>query len=171
VALSNWKMSACALIFSATMAGVASAATLTPADYAKKAAEGDMFEIQSSQLALEKSTNDAVKAFAKMMVDDHKNSSAKLTAAAERDNFAISPPKDLDQTHQNQMDDMKSKSGAAFDKVYVEDQLKAHESALALHKEFASSGDQPAMKAAAAEISGVVTQHLDHLRKLNAAVR
>src|SRR5689334_24900305 len=47
-------------------------------DYVTKAAIGDMFELQSSKLALQKAGDAKVKRFASQMVKDHTASSRKL---------------------------------------------------------------------------------------------
>ena len=44
----------------------------------KKAAISNLFEIQSNQLALQKSQNEQVKKFAQMMVDDHTKAGEQL---------------------------------------------------------------------------------------------
>jgi len=63
----------------------APAATNAPAptadDFVTKAASTDMFEIAEAKLALKRSTNADVKAFASMMLTDHTKSTAALKAA------------------------------------------------------------------------------------------
>jgi putative membrane protein len=46
--------------------------------FVKKTTVSNLFEIQSSQLALQKSQNEQVKKFAQMMVDDHTKAGKEL---------------------------------------------------------------------------------------------
>jgi putative membrane protein len=49
-----------------------------------KAAVSDMFEVQSSRLALEKSNNSQIKQFAQKMVDDHTKVSNEMKSMAQK---------------------------------------------------------------------------------------
>jgi predicted outer membrane protein len=59
-------------------------------DYVAAAGESDLFEIQSSQIALRKAQNADVRAFAQMMIDHHTQTSADLMAAARQ--AGLNPP-------------------------------------------------------------------------------
>ncbi len=134
------------------------------ADYVNKASIGDMFEIESSKVAQEKSTNQSIKDFAAMMVKDHTDSSQKIKDAAAKSN--LQPASALDKSHGKMLDDLKKASAAKFDKLYLDDQGKAHREALTLHRNYAKSGDNADLKTAATQIAPVVQQHLDHLKAL-----
>src|SRR4051794_32572758 len=64
-------------------AATTNSANITAAEFVTQAANSDMFEIQSSQLALTKSQDNTIRTFAQHMVQDHTASSDKLKAAAE----------------------------------------------------------------------------------------
>jgi putative membrane protein len=134
------------------------------ADYVNKASIGDMFEIESSKVAQEKSNNQSIKDFAAMMVKDHTDSSQKIKDAAAKSN--LQPASALDKSHGKMLDDLKKASAEKFDKLYLDDQGKAHREALTLHRNYAKSGDNADLKSAAAQIAPVVQQHLDHLKAL-----
>src|SRR3954470_4033366 len=61
--------------------------------FAQHAAMAGMAEVKLGQLALEKSTNDDVKKFAQMMVDDHTKANDELKALAQ--SKSIDLPTDL----------------------------------------------------------------------------
>ncbi|ESX21240.1 DUF4142 domain-containing protein [Mesorhizobium sp. M1148] len=63
---------------------MAQTATTSPQEFVKAAASSDMFEIQSSELALRKSKTSRVKEFARMMIKDHTTSSKRLIAGQRR---------------------------------------------------------------------------------------
>jgi putative membrane protein len=62
--------------------GINSVAGITPStqDFVTEAAQSDMFEIQSSEAALN-STNTSTKSFAQRMIADHNKTTAELKAA------------------------------------------------------------------------------------------
>ena len=130
----------------------------TSDSYAKAAAASDLFEIQSGQLALEKSQNDAVKSFAKMTVDDHTDSTSKLKNAMSEAGIAETEP-ELTAEQQKILDKLQPLSGRKFDREYVKAQADAHAKALALHKKYSTGGDTPALTAFAASVIPVIEHH------------
>jgi putative membrane protein len=142
----------------------------TPVDaagYIAKAGAGDMWEIESSKALLAKSTNANVKAFAQMMIDNHGKSTAKVKAAAVEAKIDVAAPK-LDVDQQKRLDEIKAADAAAIDAVYLAHQAAAHDAALALHRNYAASGDSASLKRAASEIVPVVEAHRAELGKLAA---
>jgi putative membrane protein len=133
--------------------------------YVDKAAAADLFEIESSKLALEQSKNSNVRAFAQMMIHDHTASTTKLKATLKKEK-ADGPPAVLDPEHQTQLDSLKSQSGESFDNAYVKAQLKGHQDALALHQNYAASGADKELKAFAASTAKIVETHLTHIEAL-----
>src|ERR1700709_873501 len=73
--------------------GVNSAVGATPStqDFAMEAAQSDMFEIQSSEAALN-SGNASVKAFAQQMIADHTRTTTELKAAISAGNMKATLP-------------------------------------------------------------------------------
>lgn len=140
--------------------------------YVDQAAAGDRFEIDSSKLALEKSKNEDIRAFAQMMIRDHTASSAKLQALLKKEKMDEAPT-GLDQNHQAQFDQISSQSNDEFDSSYVKAQVSGHEAALALHKSYAATGTDKGLKAFAAATAKIVAVHLEHVKllakKLNVA--
>jgi putative membrane protein len=133
--------------------------------YVGMAAASDMFEIQSSQLARSRGRSPAVKDFAQMMIDQHTQTTAQLTAAARA--AGVTPPMPaLLPMQSRMMADLQSASGADFERVYLSQQVQAHEMALALHSNYASNGDAPALRAVASAAVPIVQQHLDRVRQL-----
>ena len=98
--------------------------TSTPT-FVQQAVVGNLFEVESSMLALDRSQNATVKTFAKSMVDDHSAAGVKLADAVDQAKQAR-PPLKLDARHQAILDDLAAKKGADFDKLYVEAHHKAH---------------------------------------------
>lgn len=135
------------------------------AAYLAQAGAGDMFEIESSKVALDKSKDAKVRDFAQMMIEAHQASTAKVKAAAAEAKLTVAPPA-LTPQQQAMLDEIKSAPAAMIDAVYLRNQRTAHDAALALHQGYAASGDTPALKKAASEIAPVVQEHIAHLAEL-----
>ncbi|NNM75914.1 DUF4142 domain-containing protein [Sphingomonas sp. ID1715] len=146
----------------ATMTQAPQAAT----DFAAAAAASDLFEIESSKLAQSQGERAEVKSFAAMLVKDHTKSTADLKAIAAKEDLTLSPPT-LAPDMQSKIDALKSAKGAAFDTLYLTQQIPAHETALKLHQGYAQSGDNAVLKDFASKTSTVVSKHLDEARALS----
>jgi putative membrane protein len=137
----------------------------TRAEYVNMAAASDLFEIQSSQLALSKAQRPEVRDFAQMLITDHTNSTQQITAAATASGFTPPPPA-LMPNQAAMLNTLQNTSGADFDRTYLSQQVPAHQSALALHQNYARNGDTPALRTVAATVVPVVQSHLEHARQL-----
>jgi len=89
---------------------------------------GDI-DVKAGQLALEKSQNKAVRAFASDMVRDHKAVNDKALALVKKLN--VTPEdngtsKALSDQAAQKHDELSKLSGAAFDKAYVENEVAFH---------------------------------------------
>ncbi|MBU2135289.1 MAG: DUF4142 domain-containing protein, partial [Alphaproteobacteria bacterium] len=119
-----------------TMADEASAP-----DFVRLAAQSDMLEIQSSQMALERAQDAEVKAFAQMMVDAHTKTTQDLKTAVEATGQPITPPTTADEEVTDELNDLRDTEAADFDKEYMELQVETHQEALNLMQRYA--GDVP----------------------------
>ena len=138
------------------------------ATFVQQAVVGNLFEVESSKLALDRSQNATVKTFAKSMVDDHSAAGVKLADAVDQAKLAR-PPLKLDARHQAILDDLAAKKGADFDQLYVEAQHKAHVEAVALFESYAATGEDARLKALAGELLPKLKDHLARIDKVAAA--
>ncbi|NJC32951.1 putative membrane protein [Sphingomonas jejuensis] len=138
----------------------------TAAAFVPMAGASDLYEIQSSQLALEKSRNEDVRRYAQMMITHHRQTTEQVTAAAREAGLTPRPPV-LNPEQRANVAALRRLSGAGFDRTYLTQQVRAHEQALALHSTYADRGDQPALRRAAAGARPIVQQHLDEVRTLS----
>ncbi len=126
--------------------------------FVEKAALSDQFEIQSSQLAQEKQTSDAVGQFARRMIEDHTRSSQQLQQIAQQ--IGVSPPQELDQEHQRRLETLRGLSGQEFSQRYVQQQVEAHENALQLYRQYAETGDNQQLQQFARQGVPSLEEHL-----------
>lgn len=140
----------------------------TTQDFITQAAISDMFEIESSRLAVERSPDAATKTFAQQMITDHTKTSDELKAlVATTADIKVSLPAALDKTHQEKLDRLKGLNGADFTTAYHKMQEDAHEDAVSLFKRYASGGEVPALKDWAGRTLPALEQHLKMADELN----
>ncbi len=113
-------------------------------DFVNAAGQASLVEIRTSEMALEKSASADVKAFAQMMIDNHKASIDKLKAAASA--ASLMPPIDvLDDFHMRRINDLVETDGDAdFDADYAALQIDAHDDAIKLLEDYSRDPDATA---------------------------
>ena len=147
--------------------GVAPLSGTSATDYVKMAADGDLYEMQSSKLALTKSKDAGIKAFAKQMIADHEQTSKSLMAALKNGDRTITRPgMTLSSENASNIALLKGAPKGGFDALYVQQQITSHQKAWALHKGYATDGTDPALKQVASTAVPIVEGHLTHLKTL-----
>ncbi|MDQ0965706.1 putative membrane protein [Flavobacterium sp. W4I14] len=139
------------------------------AKFTTQAAVGGMAEVELGKLALEKSSNPQVKEFATMMVKDHGMANTELTAIAKQKNITL--PSTVDDEHKKKMDDLSKKSGADFDKAYVDAMVSGHKSTLKLMEDESRDGKDADLKAFAKKTAPIVQSHLVMINKINDSMK
>jgi putative membrane protein len=122
-----------------------------------KAAQSDINEIKLSQLAEQKASNQAVKAFAKKMVSEHGKLSASMKPFAS--SWGMTPPTDLDDDHKQEYSKLSGLSGADFDKEYMEQMVSDHTKALDAFTSEAKDTKDAKFKATVLKGKTVVAAH------------
>jgi putative membrane protein len=140
-------------------------------DFVQKASVSDMFEIEASKLALKRSSSPEVKAFARMMIKDHTQSTALLKAAIKESGRDITPPAALPDDKQTALNDLTNADAKDFDKKFMDAQVDGHKATLDLMSRYANDGDAPAIKAFAAKVGPIVEHHLDRAKAIRDALK
>ena len=156
----------CGLFASVAFAQTPPAAAPSTQDFVNKVAISDMFEIQSSQLALAKQADADTKPFAEKMVQDHQKTSSELKALVDGGKVKATLPTALDTQHQKMLDELKAKNGKDFDASYDQTQVKAHQYAVALFDAYAKGGDNSELKGWASRTLPHLREHLSMAEKL-----
>lgn len=128
-----------------------------PATFANTAGVANMFEIQTSQLALKQTQTPAVTSFAQKMIDDHTAAGKAMEQAAKTENVPV--PTSLDTTHEQQLTQLQGLSGKQFDDAYIAAQVTAHDQAVALFSSYSKAGKDGALKDFAAKTLPVLQNH------------
>jgi len=117
--------------------------------FAKIAAQGGIFEVKSSQIALQKSQNLQVLSVAKRMVKEHGAANEELKTVAQNNRMTL--PADTDPMHKAIIAKLSGLSGTAFDKAYVGSQEKAHTDTVKLFEKEIATGKNAGLTAFASK--------------------
>jgi putative membrane protein len=151
----------------ALAASQASAAvTQVEQTFAQRAASGGMAEIQAAQLAQQRASSPQVKQFAGRMLADHGQANNELQQIAQDQNITL--PSAPDRTAVAAQQKLQGLNGPAFDQAYSQHELRDHEQDVALFRQEATSGQNPALKSFAQKTLPILQQHLQLAQGLNA---
>jgi putative membrane protein len=150
------------------MGAAKAAATTKAATFVENAAIGDLYEIESARLALQRSKQPEVRAAAQQMIADHTANTHHLMAALEMNETrgVPQPPKALDTRRQTMIDHLREAPDGSFDADYASQQVMAHEETVALMRSYGSGGDNPQLQSLALSALPVVERHLEHMKML-----
>jgi putative membrane protein len=125
-----------------------------------QASSANQFEIQSSQLALQASQNAAVRNFANTLITDHTQLGQQVASVAASARLQP-PPMGLLPAQQATLDQLRAAgTGYSFDTAYRQAQIDAHQQAIQLMQNYATSGDVPPLRTAAAGAIPMMQNHL-----------
>lgn len=153
-----------------TSMGTAFAATSN--DFVDSAAASNIAEIETSRLALEKSSSADIKKFANMIITDHSKANDELAALAKKNDIEVPDNTTLVKQAKEKILDMRDES---FDVAYANNQVMAHEDTIELFKKEANTVTDDKTKGAT-ELKGfaqkmlpALEKHLNMAKKLQAA--
>ncbi len=111
-------------------------------DFLKKAYQTNQSEIQLGQLAAQRASNNDVKQYAQQMVDDHTKANDQLQQIANSKgiNLPSNPPQS------SEMSRFSNLNGPAFDRQFVQSQMRAHKQAISMFQNEANRGQDPDLK-------------------------
>lgn len=133
--------------------------------FVERATIGDTFEIQSSQILLEKSTHPQIRQFAQDMVAAHTAMSAELRALPEA---STRQPSTGDDPMQAKLARLRGYQGDDLNRWYMQMQVEAHREAVTLYESYAQNGEVPALKAYAQKHLPALRAHLQRAEALQA---
>ena len=135
-------------------------------DFLENAIQGSHAEIVGSQLALEKTENNDVRAFAQMMIDDHQKMVQEAEALATKK--GMEPPTGPSALQTTEITALKALTGGAFDAMYVNRiGVASHEATVEMFEQASREAQDPEVKAMAEKTLPKLREHLEHARALN----
>ncbi|HEX4173435.1 MAG TPA: DUF4142 domain-containing protein, partial [Acetobacteraceae bacterium] len=146
---------------------ISASAALSSADrnFVDHAASGGMAEVQTAQLAQQRSSSPQVKQFANRMITDHTQANSELQQIAEQQNITL--PTQLDTKDASEYRKLSGLNGTAFDQAYAQGAVTDHQQDIALFRKEAQSGQDPALKSYAQKTLPILEQHLQLAQSLN----
>jgi len=137
--------------------------------FADAAARGGMMEVMMGDLAVKTSTNASVKALGEMMSRDHGKANEELKKWASASGYTL--PTSLNAEQQKKHDELKTKKGTEFDKMYTDLMVSDHKKDIADFKKEASEGSETSLKGFASKTLPTLEHHLMESEKAKAAVK
>lgn len=139
------------------------------AKFAVDAANGGMAEVALGKLAQGKATNAKVKEFAAMMVADHTKANDELMALAQTKNITL--PQAVSTEKQAVMDELTKKSGAEFDKAYIDQMVDDHKKTISLFEDASKNAKDADIKAFVDKTLPTVKAHLEHVNAIHDSMK
>ena len=140
----------------------------TGALFIKTGIEGGLTEIKASGLAITNSNNQRVIGFAKMMIDDHTKAGDELKKI--EGDKKVDTTDTINAEHQQVLNDLSKKSGAAFDKAYIQMMVADHTGAVKLFTDASHNTDSEISKFAS-ETLPTIQMHLDSANAILTSLR
>lgn len=141
----------------------------TDATFIKKLGEGDLAEVDAGRLATQKSQNQGVRNFGQEMVTDHSKNDSELKNLAASNGMEM--PSTINKEDTAEKSRLENVSGSAFDKQYVNAQVRGHEKTVELLEHEINHGQDPAVKDFAKKTLPVVKHHLALAKELQANLK
>lgn len=127
-------------------------------DFVTRASNANLFAIDESRLAVDRTNNSEIKTFAGQLIDDHTRAQAELLAADEGSGAIV--PTTLDEEHQARLAALQGKAGMDFDTAYVADQVENHSNALTLYADYMLWGEYEKLHALAIQMIPITEAQL-----------
>ena len=138
-------------------------------DFAKKAAQGGLMEVELGKLASDKASSQDVKKFGQRMVDDHSKANSQLKQVAEKKTLDL--PTQLSDAHKQMKERLSGLSGEQFDRQYMQEMVKDHKEDVELFRKQADQGQDADLKRFASETLPILEQHLQLAQDIAAGMQ
>lgn len=137
--------------------------------FVDKAAKDGMWEVQLSQLALQKATSEDVKRVAKMMIDDHTKANNQLMELAKQQAVPLSTQEAVED-NQKRLNKFTRMEGAEFEREYMAQLVKDHQKDIKLFEKHAKNSQNEAFKTFAQQQLPVLRHHLEVVQKAQSSM-
>lgn len=134
------------------------------AEFAVKAADAGLAEIELGKLAMEKASDQRVKDFAQRMVTDHQKANDELMTIATRHNITLPPV--VSEEHTDKQRKLRERSGRDFDREYIDIMVRDHDKVVSLFEDAASDARNADLKAFASKTLPTLKDHHEKARAL-----
>ncbi len=141
----------------------------TDIQYVTQVGHSSRFEIEASQMAVQRGSNDYIRDFAKRMVSDHTRIEAEFKAYASSRNMSL--PTDPDVGQKAVLASLGGKTGPSYDREFAQEVgVDAHQRAIRLFEEMAVHATDGQLQALAKTHLPTLREHERHAKELLAKV-
>jgi putative membrane protein len=152
----------CAALLSFSVSSLAG--DISAEDFIEKASAANIAEIETGKVALDKAESMDVKSYARKMIGEHSTANGDLrTLAAQKD---VEMEDDASLMSKAKKFILEQRDGESFDEAYINNQIKAHQSAIELYKKGVKSTDA-GVRAFSVAILPKIEQHLATAKALS----
>lgn len=155
-------MAGCALAYALFVIGSAVAAS--PADFVDESSAAGIAAIETSRMAISKTSSTDIESYAVEAIKDHTNANRDLKEIASKLDLQVSSDEQLLDRAKKQM--LEVQEGDSFDAAFAANQVKTHEETIELFKQQASNAESPELQAFAEKYLPKLEMHLVMARKL-----
>jgi putative membrane protein len=124
----------------------------------------NLFEIQTSRLALERSTRADIRALARMFIVEHGQVDARIVRLARASGLVLA--NELPAPLRSLRGMLRSASGRDFDRLWIAQQVPIHAQTILLTGLEQTVGSNPQAKAIARDLGQAATRHLQQLLRI-----
>jgi putative membrane protein len=158
---------ACLAAGLAGIAAVPAHADLNNADrsFLEQAASSGLAEVQTAQLAQQRSNSPQVKQLASKIISDHTQANSELQQIAQDQNITLPEQPNAKDTSTYRR--LVGLNGTAFDEAFAQAEVSDHQQDIALFRKQAQSAQDPALKSFAQKTLPILVQHLQLAQSLN----
>ena len=132
--------------------------------FVQEAGAGGAAEVALGKLATQKASRDEVKQLGQQMVEDHSKSGDELKQVAGAK--GMTAPDAPTPAQQKAAEQITQRSGAAFDKSFLNQMALDHKKTIALFRRESRSGSDPDLKAFATKMLPTLEEHLKMVHSL-----
>jgi putative membrane protein len=134
-------------------------------DFLRKAVSGGKMEVELGKLAVERAASETVKQFGQKMVDDHSKANQELMQILNDNNINVS--EEYIEKHQEHVQNLGSRSGTDFDRVYMRLMVEDHMEDVRAFEDAAQNHSDEQVRNWAERTLPVLRQHFDLARQIN----
>jgi len=134
-------------------------------DFATKAAQIGLAEVELGNLAQQKGSSQEVKDFGRKLVEDHSKVNADLKDIAAKEGITI--PGETDRKHRDLIDKLSKLSGKEFDREFAKHMVDGHRDAIDLFRKEAESTMNQSLKTFASNTLPTLQDHLNMAESIN----
>jgi len=123
-----------------------------------QALQDSLAEIEACELALQKTSNDDVKAFSQHMIDQHSQMGQEIEKLASKKNAIL--PKNVSSEQQSTYQELSKLSGKEFDRKFMQHNLEDHQKDIQVFQQQAAQVSDADIKAFAEQGVRLLGEHL-----------